>query len=668
MSKTETPIQHQGERGAGFVNAVLDAHPAHIAIVDHGGQIVTVNQSWLRFAEANDGIDSASLLPGGNYLAVCDAAVGDCAAEAPEIAEALRSILAGEQHEYEREYACHSPNELRWFTISIRGFEYEGAHHAVVSHVDCTDDHLDRDHFKKLSLVARATSNAVIITDASERIEWVNEGFTRITGYEAVDVLGKRPADVLQGPATSIDAKRAIKQAIDRGEPIKTEILNYTKGGAPYWLEMDVQPIRDESGQITNFIAIQSDISERVEADKKLRAAQAEAETAAKTKSEFLANMSHELRTPLTAILGFTDILAESAANNDEIEILSTICRNGRHLLELINQILDLSKLESGAFVIESVPTNPRQIVRDIVETLRMPAESKNVGVSAHCDDAIPERIVSDPLRLKQIVMNLVGNAIKFTECGEVCVEATVVDDELHINVIDTGIGMDRDAAVNMFKPFSQADASVTRRFGGTGLGLSISQKLAEQMGGELSLVSSELGKGTHLRVKLPCISVNDDEAVVHQRDRKCSKTSDRFESTFDMPLKGMQILLVEDGPDNRRLVSHILSKRGADVHTAVNGLECLNKIYPTGDVGLTPHLILMDMQMPVLDGYQATRDLRNKGCTIPIVALTAHARSGDRNKCLQAGCDEFETKPINRDRLIECIVNLVRRVPTSVS
>jgi len=150
---------------------------------------------------------------------------------------------------------------------------------------------LDRDHFKKLSLVARATSNAVIITDASERIEWVNEGFTRITGYEAVDVLGKRPADVLQGPATSIDAKRAIKQAIDRGEPIKTEILNYTKGGAPYWLEMDVQPIRDESGQITNFIAIQSDISERVEADKKLRAAQAEAETAAKTKSEFLANM-----------------------------------------------------------------------------------------------------------------------------------------------------------------------------------------------------------------------------------------------------------------------------------------------------------------------------------------------------------------------------------------
>ncbi len=668
MSKTTSPIQHQGERGADFVNAVLDAHPAHIAIVNQFGEIVTVNHSWLRFAEANDGMNAASLLPGGNYLSVCDAAVGHCAHEAAAISDALRKILIGERNDYRREYACHSPNELRWFTVNIRGLEYKGERHAVISHINCTSEHLDRDHFKKLSLVARATSNAVVITDANEKIEWVNEGFTRITGYEAVDVLGKRPADVLQGPETSIETKRAIKKALERGEPIKTEILNYTKDGTLYWLEMDIQPIRDKNKRVTNFIAIQSDITNRVEADKKLRAAQAEAESAAKAKSEFLANMSHELRTPLTAILGFTDILTESASDDGQTEMLSTIRRNGRHLLDLINQVLDISKLEAGAYVVESVPTNPQQLVRDVVETLRIPAEAKNVSTSVKCDDAIPERIMSDPLRLKQIVMNLVGNAIKFTECGEVRVEATVVDDDLHIDVIDTGIGMNRDAAVNMFRPFSQGDASVTRRFGGTGLGLSISQKLAKQMGGDLSLVSSALGKGTHLRVMLPCISVNADEAVVHQRDRKLSTPSARFDTTVDMPLKGMQILLVEDGPDNRRLLTHILSKRGADVHTAVNGLECVNKIYPAGDVGLTPHLILMDMQMPVLDGYQATRDLREKGCTIPIVALTAHARADDRDKCLAAGCDEFETKPINRDRLIECIVNLVRRVPASVS
>jgi len=666
MSDSSVQNKQEGERGVSFINAVLDAHPAHIAIVNQFGEIVTVNRSWLQFAEANDGLDSTTLLPGGNYLAVCDAAVGHCAQEAEAIADALRSILACEKPEFKREYSCHSPNELRWFTVNIRGFEYEGERHAVISHINCTSEHLDRDHFKKLSLVARATSNAVVITDAQEKIEWVNAGFTRITGYSAAEVLGRRPAEVLQGPETCQEAKRKLRDAIKRGKPIKTEILNYAKDGRPYWLDMDVQPIRDENGLITNFIAIESDITERVEAEQKIRAAQAAAEAATKAKGDFLANMSHELRTPLTAILGFADIMSETTEDQEEVESLTTIRRNGQHLLELINNILDLSKIESGSFTIESIPTDPRQIIEDVLESLRVQADSKNVQLHAKFGEAVPKQMQSDPLRFKQIVMNLVGNAIKFTEFGEVCVDVCIDERHLQVDVIDTGIGMKPDAAERLFQPFAQADESVTRKFGGTGLGLTISKRLSQQMGGDLVLLSSEVGKGTRLRITLPCPTVGAGNRAETVAAKEISTAQSSAESATI--LSGRTIMLVEDGVDNQRLISHILKKRGAQVQLAVNGQECVDMLYPDSQAGSQPDLILMDMQMPVLDGYQATRQLRDKGCTLPIIALTAHAMTGDREKCLEAGCDEFATKPIDRDRLISCIVGFLKSAATASS
>ena len=659
MPTNSTTTRDCGDRSVSFINAALDAHPAHIAIVNQFGEIVTVNRSWLQFAEANDGINSETLLPGGNYLAVCDAAVGHCTQEATAIVEALRKILANEQMEYKREYSCHSPTELRWFTVNIRGFEYDGQRHAVISHINCTSEHLDRDHFKKLSLVARATSNAVVITDANERIEWVNEGFVRITGYSVAEVLGRKPAEFLQGPETSIEAKRKLKDAIARGEPIKTEILNYAKDGRPYWLEMDVQPIRNETGQVSNFIAIESDITERVEADQKIRAARTAAEAAVKAKGDFLANMSHELRTPLTAILGFTDILAESRVDQEEIESLTTIRRNGHHLLELINNILDLSKIESGSFVVESIPTNPLQIIDEVIKSLSLPSDEKNVRLFAQYSDSIPAQIKSDPLRLKQIIINLVGNSIKFTECGEVHVEVQTTGQQLQIDVVDTGIGMDHAAAGRLFQPFSQADESVTRRFGGTGLGLTISKRLAKQMGGDLYLVSSQIGIGTRLRVTLPCVPVASQAT---SDAAPANKPVQRADSSPNTMLDGLNVLLVEDGVDNQRLVAHILKKRGAEVSLATNGQECVDKMYPAESVGLAPDVILMDMQMPILDGYQATKQLRAKGCMTPIIALTAHAMTGDREKCLAAGCDGFMTKPIDRDRLIAEILRFAQR------
>jgi CheY-like chemotaxis protein len=398
-----------------------------------------------------------------------------------------------------------------------------------------------------------------------------------------------------------------------------------------------------------------------------LRNAVIRAEDASRAKSEFLANMSHELRTPLTAILGYADLILEpSLAEVNTSSCAKTVKANADHLLTIINDILDMSKIEAGQMRVEIIAFDPVRLLEEVVNVLQPRALGKGISLAIEFDSPIPVVIHSDPTRLRQVLLNLAGNAVKFTEVGGVTLRVVCLPEgqSLRIDVIDTGIGMNAEqrAEISRFNAFTQADTSTTRRFGGTGLGLRISNTLAKMLGGGLEIKSEE-GKGSVFSVTIntgclegidlqqPQCAVKQSRAEQEEHDVAMA-ASGGHEAEPRLPLEGIRILLAEDGPDNQRLITFHLKKAGAEVKVVENGLlaaEWVEQTSATEGVDL----ILMDMQMPVLDGYGATRRLRASGCQLPIIALTAHAMEGDRQKCIEAGCDDYLTKPIDKSLLI---------------
>jgi PAS domain S-box-containing protein len=432
--------------------------------------------------------------------------------------------------------------------------------------------------------------------------------------------------------------------------------------GSTVWISLRANVTTSYSGETTlNVVA--TDISERKQSEQNLKLAYAAAEVASRCKSEFLANMSHEIRTPLTAILGFADLLAENEAVHQSPEyrtqIHETIKNAGTHLLTVINDILDLSKIEADKFTVELVGTPLIGILRE-VENLMLPsASAKGLVLNTNLTSLLPEFILCDPTRLRQILMNLVSNAIKFTDAGHVTISAgasTVGGNtsdgmpQLVIDIVDTGVGLTIDQTHRLFKHFGQADSSVTRKHGGTGLGLVVCKRLANILGGDVNLIRSEPGQGSCFRVVLPLERIPDC-AMLSELPPKCDqKQTPPF--TLSSQLAG-RVLLAEDGLDNQRLIAFVMRKAGVTIETAENGCIALQKLEQAAIDGMPFDLLLSDMQMPEMDGYSLARTLRKKGWSIPIVALTAHAMSEDRQKCMDAGCDDYVSKPIDKSLLI---------------
>jgi len=387
-------------------------------------------------------------------------------------------------------------------------------------------------------------------------------------------------------------------------------------------------------------------------------------EASNRAKSSFLANMSHEIRTPMTAILGYADLLVDPGQTAEErLDCVQTIRRNGKHLLAIINDILDLSKIEAGKMTVEKIECSPWRILEDVASLMNHRALEKGLSFSLRNLSPLPEIVRTDPTRLRQILMNLVGNAVKFTDQGQIRVEARVIDPDaadaaLEFRVIDSGIGITPQQREKLFQAFQQADDSMSRRFGGTGLGLIISKRLATMLGGDLT-VESEPGKGSTF---VASVSVGSLAGVRMVASPDQAERSARHGSVAVPKAIGLRVLLAEDGPDNQRLISAILSRAGMEVTVAENGRVAMERALAAWRSDDAYDAILMDMQMPELDGYSAASLLRHEGYPGLIIALTAHAMSGDREKCLEAGCDDYATKPVNRVALIQTIQEAVSR------
>ncbi len=516
-----------------------------------------------------------------------------------------------------------------------------------------------------------SANDVILLVDSEGDIVDINCLAEQLTGYSRRELLRSNVLGDLIIP----EDRGQIEQVLGELLAGRSQLYNVrwrAKDGTVIMFEGSSSARLSADGEFQTTRCILRDITDRMRAEEDLRRAKAAAETANQAKSEFLANMSHEIRTPMTAILGFADVLLERGniedAPPDRIEAARTIKRNGENLVGIINDILDLSKVEAGKMGVEQIACDPAMLIAEVASLVKAKADGRGLAFNIEYIGDLPETIQTDPMRLRQILINLIGNAIKFTEIGGVRLITSVVDDEvtprLQFDVLDTGVGLTEEQAAKLFQPFSQGDNSTTRKFGGTGLGLTISKRLAQMLGGDITVVDTQPGVGTRFRLTVTTGSL-DGVKMIHKPSSATGVAAEADTASAGQPdVRGCRILLAEDGPDNQRLFAHVLRRAGADVTVKENGKLAMEAALTARDEDTAFDIILMDMQMPVMDGYEATALLRQKGYTGPIIALTAHAMGGDREKCMDAGCDDYAAKPIDREKLINTIEEWQRKRP----
>ena len=658
---------------------------------------------------------------------------------------------------------------------------------------DVTSRKRVEEHDRLQSAALEAAANAILITDAGGIIQWVNPAFTRLTGFPLEEAVGQNPR-ILKSGKQDQSFYQNLWNTIVAGKVWAGEITNLKKDGQPYTEEMTIAPLRSQNGEITNFVAIKQDVTERKRMEAELVRAKDLAEVANRAKSEFLANMSHEIRTPMNGIIGMTDLALETELNPEQAEYLHMVKGSADALLTLLNDILDFSKIEAGKLELNYLSFDLRKSLSEVVRTLAVNAQRKGLEFIFDVSPEVPTNVIGDPARLRQVLVNLVGNAIKFTESGEIEVNVrtetrSVGETVLHFSVRDTGIGIPVDKQHKIFDAFSQADSSSTRKYGGTGLGLTISAQLVGLMRGEI-WVESEPAKGStfHFTVQVspgvaalssepldvsqlggvPLLVVDDNatnrrilqdsvtgwkmmptvvegaaaalQALQHahasgaplplvltdahmpeidgfglvERIRqdpsfddikivvltsggergdaaRCqrlgvaaylSKPFDRLDlrevllrvlagdpvtpekpnlvtrHTLRESQHSLSFLVAEDNAVNQRLIARLQEKKGHTVTLAQNGREALDVLEKRSF-----DIVLMDGQMPEMDGFEATRRIREKekttGAHLPIIALTAHAMQGDKERCLAAGMDAYVPKPLKLEDLFSVIENL---------
>jgi PAS domain S-box-containing protein len=510
------------------------------------------------------------------------------------------------------------------------------------------------EHMRLLEATVINAKDAIMITNADlidgPNIIYVNDAFCKLSGYTSDEVIGKTPR-ILQGETTDHKVLDDLKEKLGNGRSFQGELRNFSKDGTEYWLDISVTPVKDSDGNITHFTAIERDITDRKLNEEELQRERDRAETANIAKGEFLANMSHELRTPMNGIIGLSDLLMDTPMNEEQKQSVEAINKSSETLLILLNDILDSSKIDAGEMALENVPFNLKAVIDDTIKLLKSRIDEKNIEFKYHYSPSLPAGLVGDSTRLQQIIINLIGNALKFTDKGEITLSLSRTEDNLmKIVVDDTGIGIPKDKLDDIFMKFTQADESTSRRFGGTGLGLSISQKLTELMGGTIGVHSIE-GQGSSFWFKIPIIEADID----------VTQMSTNHQNLTPVDFSNANIMVVDDHPINLMYMRKLLKKIGIDrVQMVDNGQEA----FEYTQVGMYD-AILMDCQMPGMDGFETTEAIRkmHKGNALhtPIIAVTANAMKGDREKCIAAGMDDYLSKPVDPNALQQTLQKWVK-------
>ncbi|MEM7441108.1 MAG: ATP-binding protein [Pseudomonadota bacterium] len=488
---------------------------------------------------------------------------------------------------------------------------------------------------KRLAVVAEHATEAVTLLDRDLKITWVNDQFTKFTGYTLEDLKGKNPGELLDHPSTDPAELKKLSSIVERGEPVSVQILNRLKDGRSVWVDIQQSPVLDENGEVVSIISVERDATERVAQKTRLRDALNSAEQAAREKTAFLSRMSHELRTPANGIVGTGDLLRETKLDADQRAIVSMLEESSGRMMRLVDDILNYSELSEGKVIERIDVVQVNSLIQGTIEEHRPAADAKSLTLSGAeiCPDL---SVKADGLLLRRTVNKLIGNAVKFTQNGQIKVVTQYEDGELSISVKDTGVGISPDALTRIFDQFEQADGEMTRRFDGLGLGLTMAQELARLLGGRID-VQSEEGQGSTFTLRLPVDAVDAVKPkTAHPRE--------------------LRLLVAEDNRTNRLLIKKMFKGVDYVIDFAFDGVEAVEKY------GLiNPDIVLMDISMPNKDGISAARDIRSFELErqlprCPIVAVTANASDLDRQKCYDAGMDGFLPKPVRKARLIEAI------------
>ena len=534
--------------------------------------------------------------------------------------------------------------------------------HLVLSAVDITDRLRNQEQVALLSTVVEQSTDVVGVSDLSGQCIFLNAAGRRLLGLDA-----SIPVDEIQVKEFFYDEDLAkvnecIQRAVSQGQSVSEIRFRHFRSGEPIEVLWSVFRIDDPaSGTPFALGTITRDIRGRKADERRLIEARERADAANRSKSEFLANMSHEIRTPMTAILGFADLLSDELTSDEHLSLVRTIQSNGKHLLQIINDILDLSKIESGKIQIARRACSPRDLAREVASLMELRAAENDLEFVAELDTDLPLQIESDPLRIKQILINLVGNAIKFTDHGKVTLRVQYEGPAslLRFSVIDTGIGIATENQQSLFEPFTQVDGSDTRRAGGTGLGLTISRRFAQELGGDLT-VESELGRGSKISL---VFNVDDTARNASDNDSQSNNEVTQGPASghsasngeTSLPRLNCRLLVVDDRREIRFLAQRLIEAAGGRVTSAASAAKAL-ALVDQGETDDPFDLVLTDIQMPEMDGYELTRRLRSRGFTRPIIALTAHALQQDLDRCIEAGCTAYAAKPLDKRQLINLI------------
>lgn len=505
---------------------------------------------------------------------------------------------------------------------------------------------------KKLNHAIEQSMATIVITDKTGIIEYVNPAFTKISGYTFEEAIGHKPG-ILKSGRHNKEFYKNLWDTILAGKTWRGDFINKNKSGEEFVESASISPVFDKDGEITHFVAVKDDISDRKRLEGELIKSKEQAEKATKAKSTFLTNMSHEIRTPMNAILGFSEILSKRIKDQSQLDYLNSIQSSGKTLLDLINNILDLSKIESGKLEFSYEPSNIKILIQDIVRMFEMKSNEKGLKLNTIISKELPSVLFIEELRIKQVLINLINNSIKFTERGYIEIEATCANKtndhiDLILKVEDTGVGIPGKYHKKIFKAFDQVDEKDTRKYEGTGLGLAITQQLVKLMNGRIEL-ESEVGKGSLFTIILEKVKISRDEIKIEE-----TTEFDPAAIQFDEAT----VLIVDDINTNRDVLKGYMSDYKLNIIEAANGLEAINNIEK-----YKPDLVFLDLRMPVMDGYEANAIIKKnpKWSHIPIIAITASAFDKDEKKVLALGFSAYVRKPASFNDILKLLMKFLK-------